>query len=58
MSQITIDRDRLNTVIEKMCEEYCYWPVNASSDRALEMHCEECPLNNINNDDYWEEGAK
>lgn len=55
MSQITIDRDRFNDMFEEMCEKYCYWPINSSSDAVLESHCNECPLNCITCDDYWEE---
>ena len=42
-----IDRDRLNKAIEEMCENYCMWPVSATSDETLELHCKECPLRNL-----------
>jgi hypothetical protein len=54
MSEIRIDKDRLNTVMELMCDDYCIWPIDSSDDDILELHCQECPLNNINCDDYWE----
>jgi hypothetical protein len=55
MSEIRIDKDRLNTVMELMCDDYCIWPIDSSDDDILELHCQECPLNNINCDDYWED---
>ena len=58
MSDITISWDRLTTVMEKMCDDYCLWPLSASSEDVLELHCNECPLNNIGNEEYWEEGAE
>ena len=49
-----IDNDRINECIEKMCEDYCIWPEMANSDESLRKHCEECPINNILIDEYWE----
>ena len=50
-----IDRNRINDVIEDMCDHYCMWPEKAVDDYELEDVCDNCPLNNIVNDDYWEE---
>lgn len=50
-----IERDRINDVIEDMCENYCVWPSSATSDETLKLHCDECPLNNILCEEYWEE---
>lgn len=47
-----IDSKRLREVIEIMCDDYCKWPKEATSDEQLEDICSDCPLNNINNDDY------
>ena len=58
MSQITISWDRLTTATEKMCEDYCIWPLSSVDDDVLKLHCNECPLNNIGNEEYWEEGAE
>ena len=55
MRDVTISRDRLNTVVERICDDFCHWPIASSSQEALNKHCEECPLNNIECDDYWEE---
>ena len=52
--KVEIEKQRITDCIEKMCEDYCIWPVQATSDESLENHCDECPLNNIYNDDYWE----
>ena len=49
-----IEQDRISEVIEEMCADYCMWPVNATSDETLKLHCEECPLNNIICDEYWD----
>lgn len=55
MRTVQIPNDRLTECLEMMCAEYCYWPTNSASDEILKLHCEECPLNNINIDEYWEE---
>ena len=54
MSEITIKWGRLTEVMEMMCEDYCMWPLAATSDDTLKLHCNECPLNNIGNEEYWE----
>lgn len=45
MADITISRNRLNEVIEKMCDDYCVWPGICATQERLNKHCEECPLN-------------
>lgn len=54
MSDVTISRDRLTEIMEMMCDDYCIWPINSCDDDVLDLHCQECPLNNIECDDYWE----
>ena len=53
-----IDNNRFNEALERMCDDYCLWPLSASSEDVLELHCNECPLNNIGNEEYWKEGAE
>lgn len=53
MNEIRITRDRLNECMEKMCDGFCIWPIQSTNDETLALHCEECPLNNINDDDFW-----
>lgn len=50
--RISIDKDRLNEVIEKMCDDYCVWPTTCPTQERLDMHCKECPLNNIEYSEY------
>lgn len=50
-----IDNERFNEVFEKMCEDYCFYTTVCKSDDALRQHCNDCPLNNIECEDYWEE---
>jgi len=53
--QDLIPSDRIVECKEEMCELYCVWISAASSQKSLEMKCADCPLNNLLNDDYWEE---
>ena len=50
-----IDKERFNEALEIMCDDFCHWPVAATSDEQLKRFCNECPLNNIECEDYWEE---
>ena len=54
MRDVTINRDRLTTVMEKMCDDYCFYATVSRDEEILHQHCDECPLNNIECDDYWE----
>lgn len=54
MGNITISRDRFNEVMERMCDDFCIYPEISVSQESLEFHCNECPLNNIECEDYWE----
>lgn len=54
MMKVTIPRDRINECIERMCEDYCTWPDICETQERLSMHCQECPLNNLLIDEYWE----
>ena len=47
-----IDKERFNEVFEEMCEKYCYFNIVSNYVRE---HCNDCPLNNIECEDYWEE---
>ena len=51
MQIITISRDRLNDIQEAMCDDYCAWPDICANQERLNMHCQECPLNNILNEE-------
>lgn len=42
-----IDRDKLTEVMEEMCDNYCIYPRECSTQECLDEHCAECPLNNI-----------
>ena len=53
MADVVISNDRFNEVFELMCDEYCMWPNQATSQETLNLHCEECPLNNIHIEEYW-----
>lgn len=50
--RISIEKDKLNEVIEKMCDDYCYFAAVSHDQDVLDKHCEECPLNNIDEIEY------
>ena len=54
MREITISKQRLSDIIEQTCEYACHWDVDCESQEQLDRICEECPLNNIDNEEYWE----
>ena len=54
LSKITIPRERLNECVERICEDYCTYPSLCESQERLKAHCDECPLNNLICDEYWE----
>ena len=45
---VTISEEKWKKVKKDMCEDYCYF-ANMSSEEVLEKHCEECPLNMVDN---------
>lgn len=47
-----ISRDKLNDVIEAICDDYCKWPFNTETQADLDKICEDCPLRNITEDEY------
>ena len=47
---IKIDKERLNAVIEKMCDDYCKLPDICPTQERLNRHCAECTLNNLKYD--------
>ena len=49
---IKIDKERLNAVIEKMCDDYCKLPDICPTQERLDRHCAECPLNNVESVEY------
>lgn len=49
---ITLDKDRINEVTEAICDEYCKWPFNTETQADLNKICDNCPLNNILNDEW------
>ena len=49
--EVTIRKDKLNDVIEAICDEYCKWPFNTETQDDLNRICENCPLNNITVDE-------
>ena len=46
---MTINDELWEKVKQRMCDDFCYWPVCSSSQESLELHCEKCPLNEIDN---------
>ena len=53
MIEITIPRFRFTDCVEEMCENYCKWTTQVDYDQ-LKRFCEECPLNNLDYDEFWE----
>lgn len=49
---ISINSEKLNAVIEAICDDYCKMPDICETQERLNRHCTECPLNNIKDDDY------
>lgn len=58
MALIKIEKRRFDVVFQEMCEEYCFFNTVSKSEEVLRQHCDECPLNNIECDDYWVEKEK
>ena len=54
MPYVKIDSGRLDRAIQMICDDYCHWPIVSLNQDVLDKHCEECPLNRIHNDEYWE----
>ena len=54
MIDVRIPKSRLKDCIERMCEDYCKWPTQAYDQEQLDRFCAECPLNNIDYDEFWE----
>lgn len=44
---ITVEEDKWEKIRERMCDDFCYWPIHASSQGSLDLHCEKCPLNEV-----------
>ena len=57
MEHETIPQERLERCQEMMCDDFCKWPIESTNEDTLELHCEECPLRHIKDDDFWEKGA-
>ncbi|MBQ1293183.1 MAG: hypothetical protein IIY21_04050 [Clostridiales bacterium] len=45
MSEIKIDRGKLEHVMEEMCGHYCIFAITSIDEDVLKKHCDECPLN-------------
>lgn len=54
MIDVRIPKSRLRDCIERMCDDYCRWPTQLESQEQLDRFCAECPLNNIDYDEFWE----
>ena len=53
MFTVSIPYERLMNVQEEMCDDYCHWPVVCDAEELC-RHCDECPLNKIRDDEFWE----
>lgn len=54
MIEITIPRFRYTDCVEEMCESYCKWNDRIEDEGVMKQFCEECPLNNLDYDEFWE----
>lgn len=54
MIDVRIPKSRLRDCTEIMCEDYCKWPTQTYDQEQLDRFCAECPLNNLDYDEYWE----
>lgn len=48
-----IPDERINKTREMMCEDFCKWPTQLSTQEQLDRFCAECPLNNLDYDEFW-----
>ncbi len=48
---VHVEYQKIIDVTEKICDEYCKWPVQTGSQEELNRFCDECPLNTILCDD-------
>ena len=53
--KVEIDCVRFNKCFEMMCDQFCWYYVSSESQEILDKHCEDCPLNNIQSDEWWKE---
>lgn len=53
---VSIPLSRIQKVQEQMCDGYCYFAFYSTDQDVLDKHCEECPLNNIRDDEFWKNG--
>ena len=44
---VNIEYSKLIETTEKICDDYCRWPMNTGTEEELQRFCAECPLNNI-----------
>jgi len=54
MVTICIPYDRLIETQGMMCDDFCHWAVVSADQDVLDRHCDECPLNKIRDDEFWE----
>ena len=50
---VRIPRSRLRNCVNEICENYCKWQTQIDY-KDLPRFCEECPLNNLDYDEFWE----
>ena len=44
---IKISNEEWEKAKETMCDYYCFYVTVSQSEEVLNLHCEECPMNNI-----------
>lgn len=42
--------------LEKMCDDYCKWPMECQTQEQLDIHCEDCPMNTLFCEDGKDKG--
>lgn len=52
MPEVRIKWDKWTELVEKMCDDYCYFANVMNDQDALDQKCDECPLNNVASTNY------
>jgi hypothetical protein len=50
MSKMSSLSQTIDEVKEKMCDEYCKYPVEIADDEVLRVICNKCPMNKLKGD--------
>lgn len=50
MSKIKINSEELEQIKREMCDDYCFYATVSHDQEALDLHCEDCPLNRLKED--------